>query len=237
MDCEKCHQLLGDFLDGTLGVRERALLGKHLGECAVCASARDDFSAILGAARESRDYLAAPPNARALWLRIRNTIEAEQEARERAALAAAQAAAARDETPLRRWLNKRWALTLPQLTAAVAAVVVGVSAITALSLQNMTRDGQDGSLARQTRQPQGARRPKPGDMLAIEYLKQRVEQRKSRWNPRMREAFEYNMSVIDAALDESLRELDVSPHDEVSEEAMNAALRDKMELLKQFSEL
>ena len=37
-------------------------------------------------------------------------------------------------------------------------------------------------------------------------------------------------------LDESLEELKSNPHDEVSEEMLNSALRDKMELLREFSE-
>jgi hypothetical protein len=74
-------------------------------------------------------------------------------------------------------------------------------------------------------------------VVAIEYLMKRVEERKGRWNPRMREAFDRNLGIIDAAVSDSLKELDQSPHDEISEEALNAALRDKMELLREFSEL
>jgi hypothetical protein len=44
------------------------------------------------------------------------------------------------------------------------------------------------------------------------------------------------MQVIDQAVNESLSALDRNPHDEVSEEMLNAALRDKMELLREFSE-
>jgi hypothetical protein len=73
--------------------------------------------------------------------------------------------------------------------------------------------------------------------VAIEYLMKRVEERKGRWNPRMREAFDRNLGIIDATVSDSLKELGESPHDEISEEALNAALRDKMELLREFSEL
>jgi hypothetical protein len=53
----------------------------------------------------------------------------------------------------------------------------------------------------------------------------------------MREAFDRNLGIIDATVSDSLRDLNESPHDEISEEALNAALRDKMELLREFSEL
>jgi hypothetical protein len=74
-------------------------------------------------------------------------------------------------------------------------------------------------------------------LVAIEYLMERVKERKARWNPRMREAFDRNLGIIDATVSDSLKELNESPHDEISEEALNAALRDKMELLREFSEL
>jgi hypothetical protein len=71
----------------------------------------------------------------------------------------------------------------------------------------------------------------------VDYWNQRVELNKARWNPQMRETFDRNMSVIDAAVADSLRELNVNPHDEVSEEMLNAALNDKLELLKEFAQL
>jgi hypothetical protein len=70
----------------------------------------------------------------------------------------------------------------------------------------------------------------------ISYLQQRVEQRKAAWNPRMRDSFDRSLVVIDQAVVGSLDELKRNPHDEVSEEMLNSALRDKMELLREFSE-
>ena len=72
---------------------------------------------------------------------------------------------------------------------------------------------------------------------AIAYWNQRVELNKARWNPQMRETFDRNMSVIDAAMNDSMSHLRVDPHDEVSEEILNDALNDKLALLKEFSDL
>jgi hypothetical protein len=235
MDCEKCSDLLGDFLDGTLGDDDGALLSAHLEECLGCGCVRDEIRSIVSVAAESREHFVAPPNERALWLRVRNTIEAELNAQQRAAAAVAGASAARREREnfLTRLMNKRWALSLPQLTAAVVAIVVGVSVITTVGMQRLA--GQTAKL-----EPPTMRREKklnPDQMVAIEYLMKRVEERKGRWNPRMREAFDRNLGIIDATVSDSLKELDESPHDEISEETLNAALRDKMELLREFSEL
>jgi len=45
------------------------------------------------------------------------------------------------------------------------------------------------------------------------------------------------MSVIDAAMNESLRHLNENPHDGVSEDILYSAMNDKVELLKEFSDL
>ncbi|MCA1556886.1 MAG: zf-HC2 domain-containing protein [Acidobacteria bacterium] len=231
MDCEKCSDLLGDFLDGTMAGDDHALLSTHLDECLGCACVRDEIRSIVTAAAESREHFIAPPNERALWLRVRNTLEAELNAQGRAVAAGSPVGNTR-ENFLSRLMNKRWALSLPQLTAAVVAIVVGVAVVTTVGVQRLTvNEGVKQETAR------GARNLNPEQRVAIEYLMQRVEERKSHWHPRMREAFDRNLGIIDATVSDSLKELDESPHDEISEEALNAALRDKMELLREFSEL
>src|SRR5437764_7783898 len=123
MNCEKCQELLSDLLDGTLTGEARARLNKHLDECLVCAGVRDELSAIVTTARDVRDYSIAPQNSRALWLRISNTIEAERAHERQASTRAAAVSAGRRESFITRTLNKRWTLSLPQLTAAVIALV------------------------------------------------------------------------------------------------------------------
>lgn len=71
----------------------------------------------------------------------------------------------------------------------------------------------------------------------ISFWNQRVEYNKARWSPQMRETFDRNLQVIDQAVTESFNSLSQNPHDEVSEEMLNAALNDKLSLLKSFAEL
>lgn len=236
MDCEKCSDLLADFLDGTLDGDDSMLFSTHLEECLGCACVRDELRTIVNVAAESREHFVAPPNERALWLRVRNTIEAELGAQQRAVAAvAASSAARRDrESFLTRLMSKRWALSLPQLTAAVVAIVVGVSVITTVGMQRLAAEQ---AVKPETATARGAKKLNHDQLVAIEYLMERVKERKARWNPRMREAFDRNLGIIDATVSDSLKELNESPHDEISEEALNAALRDKMELLREFSEL
>jgi hypothetical protein len=230
MNCEQCHELLSDFLDGTLTGEARVLLNKHLGTCARCAAACDDLRTIIARARDARDYTITPPSSRALWLRISNTLEAEREDQRRTAARAAATVSTRQESFVTRALHKRWTLTLPQLSAAVVALVVAVSVATVFSLQSLRP-------APGTIKPTQVARQRSINDQELELLMQRVEQRKTRWNPRMREAFERNLTVLDAAVNDSLQQLDETPHDVVSEEALDAAMRDKKQLLREFADL
>lgn len=244
MDCEKCQNLLGDFLEGSLEGRERLRVGAHLGGCARCRAAREETEAIVSAARECREHLFSPPDSRALWLRISNTIEGER-AFGRAAAPVVAPLPARRRPGLASVWQRRWELTLPQMASAVAALVVSVSLITAMATQRlMTAQRAEEENVKQVRarsQREFAESVYPATYVrqqqaSISYYQQRVERRKANWNPRMRESFDRSLSVIDQAVAESLVELEQNPHDEVSEEILNAALRDKVELLREFSE-
>lgn len=232
MNCEKCQELLSDFLDGTLGHREHTAVGAHLAQCPECSSVRDEFHAIVSAARDSRDFLYAPPDERALWLRVRGAVEGETRAAHTAAGGGFWS----------RLLGKRWELSLPQLATGVAALVVAVSFVTALGVRYLTT-GADAGAVRIERA--GGRVVAdefyPSTYIepheqSIRYWQQRVEARKASWNPRMRASFDRSLTVLDQTVNDSLNDLRQNPHDEVAEEMLNSALRDKIELLKEFGE-
>ena len=239
MNCENCQELLSDYLDGSLPGGERARAGEHLAACAECSVAFAELKEIVGVAHECREELFEPPDARAMWLRISNVVEGER------ALRPAAAAPARPRASLwARLFNKRWELTLPQMAAAVSAVAVSVALVTAVGVQGLRDAASPGSDdARQTTKLQGRASGEgvyPNAFVSqqqarISYLQQRVDQRKASWNPRLRDSFERSLNVLDQAMLESLQELERNPHDEVSEEMLNSALRDKMELLREFS--
>jgi hypothetical protein len=231
MNCEKCQDLISDFLDGTLGREDQATLNTHLGECLECAEVRNDLQSIVGFCRTNRGDYAAPPNEKALWLRIRNTLEA----------------GANDVTvtplPVRRnfwpnWLSRSWELSFPQLAAAAVAIVLVVSLSTVVGLrrfQNGTPAPLSGSDLRLVEAGVHDRVSKQQQLIS--YWNERVEYNKARWSPEMRETFDRNLAVIDQTVNESLNSLNQNPRDEVTEEMLNAALNEKLSLLKEFAEL
>ncbi|MBD0373815.1 MAG: zf-HC2 domain-containing protein, partial [Pyrinomonadaceae bacterium] len=133
MNCEKCQELLSDFLDGALDHEDQGSLNTHLEECLSCFSVRDELDSIVSFCRECRGEYLTPPNERALWLRIRNTVEAERAA----AIQGSPAQAGRSESWWKQLMNRSWELSLSQMTGAVAAITVAVALITAFSMQRM----------------------------------------------------------------------------------------------------
>jgi hypothetical protein len=127
---------------------------------------------------------------------------------------------------------------LPQLAAIVAAIAVFVSLSTIVAI----RRSDTSSVAPATIMGAAGRTNNVRDRMwqqqqAISYWNQRVEMNKVRWSQEMRETFDRNLKVIDQAVNDSMSELDRNPHDEVSEEMLNAALNEKLALLKEFADL
>ena len=232
MNCEKCEELLSEFLDGTLGHSEHAAVGVHLAACASCAAAREDFHAIIAVARESRGHIFAPTDERALWLRVRAEVEADSRP-------ARVAAAGAGPGLWSRLFGRRFELSLPQLAAGAAALVVAAVSVTTLGLRFASAPAEAGRAATVRRvvsddvYPRTYLEPHEASMR---YWEQRVAARKASWNPRMRASFDRSVYFLDQSVKDSLDDLQKNPHDEVAEETLNAALRDKIELLREFGE-
>jgi hypothetical protein len=226
MNCERCQELIGDLVDGSLNSSDESTLNAHLDECLSCVSVRQDLTAILDYCRDHRGVYDPPPNERALWLRIRNVIEAEG--------ATSNSAAMSEPAPRKRWFSRSWELSFPQLAAFVTAVVLFVSLVTTVLMRNpsgavdvprtLASDTNINDVIWQRQQ-------------VINYWNQRIETNKARWSAQMRETFERNMGVIDQAVTQSMNDLNRNPHDEISEQMLNEALNDKLQLLKEFSDL
>ena len=232
MNCEQCQEFVSDLVDGVLSQEDQLLLNAHLAECLSCADVRHDLEAIVGFCRANRGDYDATPNERALWLRVRNSIEAEGQA---AVIGAAPLVEAQPGF-WKRLLNHSWQLSFPQLAASVSAIVVVVALTTVVGLKRLEgAKTQPGQIVNIT--PIDLDSLKPQQQQRIKYWNARIDVNRARWSPQMRDTFDRNLGVIDQAVNDSLKELNKTPHDEVSEEMLNAALNEKIALLKEFSEL
>ena len=72
---------------------------------------------------------------------------------------------------------------------------------------------------------------------AIDYWNERVQTRRVAWDRSTRDAFDRNLQVIDASLNDYTMILSQDPDDELSGEMLDSVLDDKMNLLRDFSGL
>ncbi len=231
MNCETCQELIHDLVDGSISRSDESILNTHLRECLDCDSVRQDLAAIVGFCHTRRGEYEAPPNEQALWLRIRNVIEAEQRGNNVVPLT---------DRPSSFWgrlMGRSWELSLPQLLASTAAIVLLVSLTTVVGLRRLGTDVPSTQATTAQAQTSDVNDRISQRQQAINYWNQRVELNKARWSPEMREVFDRNMRVIDQAVANSLDELKRNPHDEISEQMLNESMNDKLALLKEFSDL
>lgn len=254
MNCEKCLAQLNAFFDGELSPTECATLELHLSVCQSCADAQDDLMAILDCCVDLREESVAPPNAQALWLRISNLIESEQSAICAKDAQAAAVAARPKPSFWQRASHQTWRFSLQQVASGVIGIAVITALLTVVGLQNMSDSSKNPAAAQA-----GFFTPFFGEkpaadkfdnnkhleletrlqkqQVAIDYWTRRVDQRKRQWNRHIQEAFDRNLREIDGVVVEYQQYLSQNPHDDVSEEMLDTALQDKMELLREFAEL
>lgn len=230
MNCEKYQNLLSDLIDGSLTPRDCEELEAHLSACGDCADARSDLHKIVEFCREHRGEYDAVPNERAMWLRISNTIEAE--------LAAGKAVTAPAGAGWWfRLTNRSWQLSFPQFATTIAAAVVVAVLATVVGMRVFSAGGFRSAGIPVAADFSAVQDRYRHQQQVIDFWNKRVELNKARWSPEMRQTFESNLNVIDAAVNDSMSRLRQNPNDEVSEDILNAALSDKIALLKEFSDL
>ena len=216
-----------------LGYSEHAAVGAHIAGCPVCEAARADFHSIIAVARDARGQLFAPTDEHALWLRVLNTVEAES-LPARVPDSAKPAA----EGFWSRLFGRRFELSLPQLAAGAAALVVAVASATTFAVRSTGTGERAGGVAvrRVVSDEFYPRTYLEQHKANLNYWEQRVQARKASWNPRMRASFDRSVHALDETVSDSLNDLSRNPHDEVAEEMLNSALRDKIELMREFGE-
>ena len=241
MDCEVCQENLSLFLDGELEETHAANVRTHLSLCIECAKVCEDFAAILDTCKldELCDEVV-PPNPNALWCRISNTIEAELKPEPV------------PEPPVKR--RRVWNLSFAQAASGVLAIAIISSLLTVIGIKNYfqptgedytSRSGESQTTFEKllskvglTDTPQSARMKRLQEQQAvIDYWNQRVQTRRALWDENLRRGFDRNLHAIDQAVYEYTTTLEQNPDDELSGEMLDSVMTEKMNLLREFSEL
>lgn len=219
MVCTQCQELLSEYIDGALELGEQVNIERHLADCESCRAVRDDLLQIVHFSHQLPLQSPSP----AVWSRIRSDVDSLH-----------SGAWSRPQRWLTRIKALNFNLSIPQLAAGAAALVVVVS-ISAILLQ---RDGSPLQPAAPSVAPAEITPLSNADLQQLEKqissLSETVEQKKTSWDPELRTEFERNLYYIDQSLVECRHQLKNNPADDVSQELMLNAYREKVRLLEGF---
>jgi len=239
MNCDECKALVDAFMDNDLDSTHTAGVRTHLAICGPCAKVFEEIAAILDLCGPEAASDIVPPNSQALWCRINNVIENEVRAKRAA-----------EPPPPRRF----WPLSFGQLAGAFAFIAVVSSLLTVIAIRNYIQPPPPDVATRSTatqstfekvlckvglmETPQQAHeRRLQQQRAAIDYWNERVQARRTQWDRATREAFDRNLEVIDESVNDYTLILQRDPEDELSGEMLDSVLDDKMNLLRDFSDL
>lgn len=250
MNCEKCQNLISIYIDGDLDTKDTQEIQAHFSVCGECAKLHEDFASILGFCGETFAEDSILPNSQALWCRINNLIESEV----KTDLAAVEK---KKEETKQNWFSRIWSSKVQfspyQMISSFIGIALVSSLLTIVGIKNFSvpyNDEDTAVAAQPTYLEKGLaaigvietpyqkfERKLKQRKLAISYWKKRVETRRNFWNVQMRDAFDRNLTVIDKTVNGYTKTLEENPQDSISSEMLDSALNEKMELLREFSEL
>ena len=241
MNCEQCQQLISVYLDNELEKESSMQVQSHLAVCAACAKVCQDFAMILDFCLLDEGANVVPPNSKALWCRINNIIETEikpEIAQENA----------KEQVKTGRF---SWQFSFSQVLTAVLGIALLSSLLTIVGVKNYS--AHTNNLTESTaptiverflgkiglaQTPEQARENRIKEQQAtIDYWNRRAVARRADWDKNLRDVFDRNLNEIDQVVFEYNKILQENPQDELTGEMLDSALNEKVELLREFSEL
>lgn len=248
MSCEKYQNLISESIDGNIESQSSHDLVAHLSVCAECAKINEDFLAISNFYDEGFMEDSIPPNSQALWCRINNIIETEVQSE----LLEEEAKAAPKQSAVRKAWTSSWKFSPLQMATSALGIALVSSLLTIVGIRNFTDPNHGLSEAElkpnffeqtmakfglfETEQQSYERRIK-ARKSTIAYWEKRVELQRKQWDTHFQNAFDRNLLEINKAVNEYTNILQENPQDKISTEMLNSALDEKMEFLREFSEL
>jgi len=226
-------------MENDLDTERSEFVRMHLAECGECAGVCEEIAMLLDVVSADGDAVLPENQAKQIWCRINNVIESEQ-----------PLSHTPQPEPQRRGL---WHFSFWQLATALACIALVSSLVTVAALRNYYEPSATDSLAAATshsfvdrmmmrvglaESPQEQLERKLRDrQAAIDYWNSRVQVRRNQWDSQTRAAFDRNLREIDDSLNEYHTILQRDPEDDLTVEMMDSVLNEKMDLLRDFSDL
>jgi anti-sigma factor RsiW len=209
MTCTRYELDIGDYVDGRLRDRARAVLEEHLASCAACRALAADLGAIRAAARELPPH-DVPPH---VWTRLLGAFASETVARRAS-----------------RW---RWVFAWEPI-GAVAMLVVIAAGLSWVGGRLASTGGTPPALPA-ARLPLDVelRRAEEQFAAAIAGLDEIRRAEQASLDPATAGVLQASLTVIDRAIDESRAALETEPNNQVARESLFDLLRSKLALLQE----
>jgi predicted anti-sigma-YlaC factor YlaD len=221
MLCTQCQELLSEYIDGGLELGEQVNIERHLSDCEPCRAVRDDLLQIVHFSQQ----LPVQSPSTSLWPRINaGLVELQPSFWNRSV----------------GWLTnlrtRNFNFSIPQMIATAAALAIVVS--TGIILSRRDNGTTQSAAVLNAPVASDATRLSQTDLQVLEkqisQLSATVEERKDSWDPELRTAFERNLLYVNQSLAECRHQLNDHPGDDVSQELMLTAYREKIRLLEGF---
>ncbi|RMG08132.1 MAG: hypothetical protein D6735_02070 [Acidobacteria bacterium] len=227
MKCEACQNLLVKLVSGEISDLG-AEAEQHITQCSTCTTFLETLLAVIDNQLEKEEINA--PNLEKMWSGI--------------------IAAIGDEKPKSLW-SRFWTLSFGQLIAGILVIALFSSILTGLVIVNFAnKDKLEGkktelSIAEKFLADIGLIEPPQKERIrkieeqqeAIRYWSKKIEERRHQWNKNLQQVFDRNLEEIDKVVAEYKKNLEENPYDEISVEMLDSAMKEKLELLRQFAEL
>jgi anti-sigma factor RsiW len=212
---------LSDYLDDELDQSQRIALEAHLAECANCTATLADLRRVVGRAQALDDR----PPATDLWPGIATRI-----------------GVSTDDLARRRAL-RRVSFTVPQLVAASIVLVAATAVVARLVTRSANAPAPVATSApAPSTQAQPVAWPARADSsadIAVAQLQLalREGQRTGRLSPITVHKLEHSLAVIDSAIAEARRALEVDPNSSYLNHHLADTMRQKMEFLREANRI
>ena len=211
MSCQDYEALIGDYVDGDIDEARRASLESHLATCASCRAVVADFS-VIRAATLTLEAHVPPPD---VWRRLSAAIEAEPK-------------------PFFGLGGAYWWRALAPAAAMVVLVVAlswTAGRLTPVATERLARatTGTVSEPASIVAEYQLAERNLTNTIAGLERI---AADDRSTLDMETADVLQANLTVLDGAIGESRDALQKEPENDVAQQSLFDALRDKIALLQ-----
>ena len=229
MNCDRCHDRIDDYVDGTLEPEVRADVEQHLATCPACRTMADDFRAIRVAATGLERH--TPPAH--VWTKLSAALDAERPP----SRFARRRPGARPSSVGRLFTGGFF--WQPLAIAATLLLIVGGTSWIVWQQLSVDRPSTTANAPAPASNPELTQSVETELRLAEEHyqraiagLEQITKAESAQLDPQVASVLQKNIAVIDQAIAESRAALQTQPTSDVARESLFEALRNKVNLLQ-----